>query len=127
MTATALVVTLVCLTGGAIVLWILASLRFSKGVESPKYSVLDVRSGYEIRKYDPYVVARTDMFGSYTTSSKRGFEIIANYFYGNNVSARSIIAKEASLVGSLEIRNEKIPMTTPVLSEKVTETEMQGK
>ncbi len=122
-----IVVTLTCLTAGAIALWLVVSLRFKSGVESPRYSVLGKKSGYEIREYDPYIVAKTDIYGSFSSSLNRGFGIIAEYIFGNNVSTRSAITKEASLADRLEITSEKIQMTAPVLSEKGTDLEMQGK
>ena len=56
MSAITVVVTFVCLAGGAIALWIVGSLRFTSGVERPKYSVLEERRGYEIREYEPISV-----------------------------------------------------------------------
>lgn len=127
MSAITVVVTFVCLAGGAIALWIVGSLRFTNGVERPKYSVLQKKGGYEIREYDPYIVAKTSMFGSFGRSLNQGFGIIANYIFGNNVRARSAMTEEVSPGSSPEITNEKIPMTAPVLSEKRTDLEIQGK
>ena len=127
MSGITIVVTLACLTVGAIALWIVVSLRFKSGVESPRYSVLGKKSGYEIREYDPYIVAKTDIYGSFSRSLNRGFGIIAEYIFGNNVSTRSDVTKEASLADRPEITSEQIPMTAPVLSEKETDLEMQGR
>ena len=127
MSAIMIIVALACLTGGAIALWVVGSLRFTSGVERPKYSVLDKKSGYEIREYEPYIVAKTELSGSFSRSLNRGFGIIANYIFGNNVRARSTVTQEASSTDGLEIRSEKIPMTAPVLSEKGRDREMQDK
>ena len=121
------IVILACFIGGAIALWVIGSLRFTAVVERPKYSVLDKKSGYEIREYEPYIVARTDVFGSFNRSLNGGFGIIANYIFGNNVSRRSEITKESSHARNQQIENEKIPMAAPVISEKATGLEMQGR
>ncbi len=120
-----------CLTGGVLIaLWIFGSRRFIRGIETPKYSVLDRKSGYEIREYEPYIVARTDVHGSFGGSLNQGFRIIADYIFGNNVSIRSAIMQETSSSRSQEsseIKGEKIPMTAPVISEKIHSLDMQGK
>ena len=120
-------VILTCIIGGAIALWVVGSFRFTAGIERPKYSVLDKKSGYEIREYEPYIVAKTDVFGSFNRSLNGGFGIIADYIFGNNVSRRSKIMQEASFSWNKEIANEKIPMTAPVISEKHTGLAMQGR
>jgi len=69
------------------------------GIKKPGYKVLQKKEGYEIRKYDPYIIAQTEVVGTPETGTNEGFKILASYIFGKN---REKI---------------KIPMTSPVLIE----------
>ncbi|MFC1845778.1 heme-binding protein, partial [Candidatus Dependentiae bacterium] len=36
------------------------------GLKEPAYKVLQKKDGYEIRRYDPYIIAHTALSGSYS-------------------------------------------------------------
>ncbi|KAF7838642.1 SOUL heme-binding family protein [Senna tora] len=65
-------------------------------LESPKYQILKRAANYEVRQYDPFIVAETN--GDKLSGSK-GFNNVAGYIFGKNSTA------------------EKIPMTTPVFTQ----------
>jgi hypothetical protein len=77
--------------------------------ESPKFHVLEKDGNIEIRLYAGYITAEVTVEGSdYKTAVENGFNILAGYIFGNNVSRQKIdmtIPVQAS---------QKIAMTTPV-------------
>jgi hypothetical protein len=96
----------------AFVLWTVGSLLAVRNIEEPKYTVLEKRNGYEIRQYESYIIAQTEVTGSYSGSLNQGFRVIADYIFGNNTSQSSI----AMTAPVLESTSEKIAMTVPVVS-----------
>jgi SOUL heme-binding protein len=96
-----------------IVLWTIGSYLVVRTIEKPTYRILEDQEGYEVREYQSYIVAETKVSGSRQEALKTGFQIIADYIFGNNVSKSSI----AMTVPVLESQSsEKISMTSPVLS-----------
>lgn len=81
-------------------------------LEEPSYEVVEKRSGYEIRRYDPYIVAEATVSGPYRDGLNDGFRIIADYIFGNN-TAQQKIAMTAPVVE--QPISEKIAMTVPVI------------
>ena len=65
-------------------------------LEEPKYAVLAEKAGYEVRDYEPYLVAEVDVRGQ--SADSRGFRTLAGYIFGDNQSS------------------EKMQMTAPVES-----------
>lgn len=95
-----------------LVLWSLGSYLVIRNVEKPAYTVVATRDGYEIREYQKYIVAETTVSGSRQEALGEGFQIIADYIFGNNVS-KSNISMTAPVLESQV--SEKISMTSPVL------------
>ena len=52
--------------------------------ESPDYYVIAKHDGYEIRHYEPYLVAETEVDGTFETSGNRAFRRLAGYIFGDN-------------------------------------------
>lgn len=67
-------------------------------LETPKYKVIKKEDPYEIRKYEPMIIARTRVSSDYKKATYTGFRRIANYIFGENK------------------KNMEIAMTAPVLS-----------
>jgi len=99
-------------------IWAIGSFVVIKNIEQPAYTVLEKRDGYEIRKYAPYIVAQTDVTGSYSTALGSGFSQVADYIFGNNTSKTKI----AMTSPVLESSSEKIAMTSPVLTTENNQT-----
>lgn len=79
--------------------------------ETPKYSVILKQKEIELRQYAGYIQAEVDTDGQgYKTAIENGFNILAGYIFGNNVS-RQKIEMTTPVQAS---RSEKIAMTTPV-------------
>ena len=93
-------------------IWAIGSYLVIKNLEEPSYTVLEKRNGYEIRQYDPYIIAETQVTGSYSDALNEGFRVVADYIFGNNTSKESI----SMTTPVLEESSEKIAMTTPVIN-----------
>jgi hypothetical protein len=96
-----------------LILWALGSYLVVRTIEKPAYTVLEKRDGYEIREYKSYIVAETKVRGDRKEALSAGFQIIADYIFGNNVSKKSIAMTAPVLETEV---SEKISMTSPVLS-----------
>jgi len=94
----------------AISFWTIGSYLAIMNLEEPAYTVLEKKSDYEIRLYEPYIIAQTQVAGSYQQALGQGFRQIADYIFGNNTSQTKI----AMTTPVLENTSEKIAMTVPV-------------
>lgn len=69
-------------------------------LEEPDFTVIAEFDEWELRLYDPYLVAETRVDGDLRQSGNRAFRILAGYIFGDNRPG------------------EKMSMTAPVLSER---------
>ena len=69
-------------------------------VEEPTYQILTSEAPFEHRRYPGFVVAETVLSGDFDTASRTGFQRIASYIFGDNVSDSG--------------NSRKIAMTAPV-------------
>ena len=85
-------------------IWIIGQYIYVKYfIEKPSYSVESKHDGYQIRQYEPYVVAST-VVPDNDQALNKGFSVVANYIFGGNT------------------QNNKVAMTSPVLDERTSET-----
>ena len=87
-------------------------------IEEPKYTVEKKTDVYEIRRYEPMLVAETTVSSEFETAGNQGFRILADFIFGNNVS-QTKIAMTAPVAQTKsetmpEKLSEKISMTAPV-------------
>jgi hypothetical protein len=97
--------------------WIVGSYVVIRNIEEPSYTVLEKRNGYEVREYNAYIVAQTNVSGEYSQALGEGFRIIADYIFGNNTTKTSI----AMTAPVLESSSQLIAMTVPVISQPASE------
>jgi len=83
----------------------------ASNVETPNYSVSSKSDNLEIREYGPTIVAEATVEGERDKAIQRGFRIIADYIFGNNLSS----AKVAMTAPVTQQSSEKIAMTAPVI------------
>ena len=53
-------------------------------IEEPEYEVLASTDYYEVRRYDSYIIAETDVEGTYKTAGNKAFRILAGNIFGDN-------------------------------------------
>ena len=79
--------------------------------ETPKYSVIKKQNEIEIRHYPAYIQAEVSVDErQYRSAIEKGFNVLAGYIFGNNISKQKI--EMTSPVQASQ--SEKIAMTTPV-------------
>jgi len=78
-------------------------------IEQPKFRVVAEYDQYEIREYEPYVVAETRVSGDQRSADNSGFGILAGYIFGKNKARPGVATVQRD--GA-----EKISMTAPVIS-----------
>jgi hypothetical protein len=87
-------------------------------IEEPSFEVVRKEGAMEIRKYAPFIVAQTWVQGDMDEASSRGFRLIADYIFGNNVAVgertAAKIAMTAPVTMAPEAASQKIAMTAPV-------------
>ncbi|MDC1506657.1 heme-binding protein [Oceanospirillaceae bacterium] len=92
-------------------------------IEEPKYTVIEASEKFELRAYNPMIVAETRVGGDMDDAGTAGFKVIANYIFGNNTSSESPsdTANESAknkikmtAPVSMKLESEQINMTAPV-------------
>lgn len=84
-------------------------------IEEPKYEVLGSTVDYEVRRYDSYIVAETDVEGTYKTAGNKAFRILAGYIFGDNQASEKM-AMTAPVESRPADESVKMKMTAPVAS-----------
>lgn len=83
---------------GTRLLWIIPALiiigaatwsQTVSNVEQAKYQVVSSQGDIEVRLYPPMIVAEAEVTGDRKEAMNEGFRIIADYIFGNNISAVS--------------------------------------
>lgn len=82
----------------------------AKAVEEPAHETLVKDGKYEIRQYEPTIVAEVEITGDMRRAGNSGFRPLADFIFGNN-TARSKIDMTAPVT---RVKSEKIAMTAPV-------------
>ena len=91
--------------------------NISMAIEEPKYNLIDQETPFEIRKYDPVLIAEVFVEGSRDEASNKGFRLIADFIFGNNEGSQKEsqkIAMTAPVVVEPTNDSKKIAMTAPV-------------
>ena len=84
--------------------------------EMPKYEVMIDEQPYELRKYEPYTVAEVTVYeDDLDKAQRRGFKILADYIFGNNIARNSERRKMRMKEGESVPLSEEVSMTGPVL------------
>jgi len=79
--------------------------------ETPQYFVIRKHNEIEIRQYPAYIQAEVDIDEKqYKSAIEKGFNVLAGYIFGNNVSKQKIDMTSPVQAS----QSEKIAMTTPV-------------
>jgi hypothetical protein len=95
-------------------LWVLSGYLPTRNIAMPTYTVVASKPGYEIRAYDPYVIAETPQSAGPGPS---GFKRLFEYITGNNTGGSKLPMTAPVLKSETEV-GEKIAMTAPVLKKE---------
>ena len=86
--------------------------------EEPEYTILNQVDDFELRRYDPQIVAQIWVTGDQKQAGNKGFKILADYIFGNN-TAPSGGSSKISMTAPVKMQPQngtsaKIAMTAPV-------------
>ena len=87
-------------------------------IERAKYTVVEKEGSFELRQYEPYIVAETIVEGDFDEVGNEGFRRLFDYISGKNRKQQSI---SMTAPVSQEAESEKISMTAPVNQVRVGE------
>jgi hypothetical protein len=81
-------------------------------IEEPAYEVLLETKYYELRRYQPYIVAEVDVDESFKQAGNSAFRVLAGYIFGDNEPQQKM-----AMTAPVESRQgERMNMTAPVTS-----------
>ena len=90
--------------------------------EEPKYKLIEKSGDFELRQYHPMLIAEVLVDGNMNQASSKGFRLIADYIFGNNITKTGSSRKiNMTAPVTIEPISEKISMTKPVTLEKVSD------
>jgi hypothetical protein len=83
-------------------------------IETPEYQVVETYPNFELRRYEPYLVAETRVTGGFDEVGGEAFRVLADYIFGNN-RARTEMAMTAPVnQRAASEEGERLAMTAPV-------------
>ncbi|MEM1197029.1 MAG: heme-binding protein [Pseudomonadota bacterium] len=98
--------------------------QYRDSSEEPAYAVVASEDAFELRDYEPMIVAEVTHAGSRRQASGRSFRRLAAYIFGQDrPDGGEAIAMTAPVLQERIDQNQKIAMTAPVLQEE-TETDL---
>ncbi len=88
-------------------------------IEEPRYEVSISQAPFELRHYAPILIAQTIVEGDMDAASNKGFRLIADFIFGNNLAVDSEQAAKIAMTApvTVEPQSSKIAMTAPVTIE----------
>lgn len=84
-------------------------------VEQPQYQVIHTEKPFEIRLYEPVIIAEAAVKGERKAAISEGFSILADYIFGNN----SVNEKVSMTAPVGQQQSQKISMTAPVSQQAI--------
>jgi hypothetical protein len=88
--------------------------RVAMAIEQAEYSVLDTHDELELRRYEPQILAETEVDGDFGEAGNVAFRRLFAYIRGDNRSRTKI---DMTAPVTQETASEKIAMTAPVTTE----------
>jgi len=86
-------------------------------IEEPKYTIIEKNDTFEIREYAPYIVAQTEVKGTFDEMGGKAFRILVKYISGENQKQSKITMTAPVTQESITKEGQKIKMTAPVIQE----------
>ncbi len=90
-----------------------------RDIEVPSHTVVKSQDAFELRDYQPMIVAEVSHSGSRREASSRSFRRLAAYIFGQDrPNGGDKIAMTSPVLQDKVDQNEKIAMTSPVLQDE---------
>lgn len=90
--------------------------------EEALFSSLAVDGDYEIRLYEPIIIAQTAVSGKYTTATRTGYNRLTSYVSGNNLAKQTVSVNPPISVVTNERKQPKVELTLPYYEEYIDGT-----
>ena len=97
-----------------IVFMLLLTVGAAFAYEQPKYEIVKIYDGFELRRYAPYIVAETVVTGKFDDAGNKAFRILFRYISGDNLKKTEIPMTAPGNQSPATESGEKIEMTAPV-------------
>jgi len=99
-----------------------SGMESAMAIEEPHYDVVTSQGPFELRHYAPSLIAQTVVNGDMDAASNKGFRLIADYIFGNNLAAGTDQAAKIAMTAPVtaQPQSSKIAMTAPVTSEPLS-------
>jgi len=78
------------LAQAASILSIVLTMPNAQAIEEPAYSVVQKNEVFEVRKYEPYLVAEVLVPGPASEAGNQGFNLLGGYIFGKNKGERKL-------------------------------------
>ena len=101
------------LLGALVALWAGYTQFYEGNLGQPSYSVTSDLDGIEYRRYEPFVIASTQMEQQGRAGLNSGFRVLAGYIFGGNQPGERLAMTAPVL--QQKSPGESLPMTAPVL------------
>jgi len=103
-------------------------MKSAMAIEEPPYEVRISQAPFELRHYAPTLIAQTIVDGDMDEASNKGFRLIADFIFGNNLAVGSEQAAKIAMTApvTVEPQSSKIAMTAPVTIEPQSGTVPAG-
>lgn len=89
--------------------------------EEALFSTLAVDENFELRLYEPLIIAQTASEGSYLSATRAGYQRLTDYVSGNNLAAQTVsVNSPITLVAGA--KTPKIELTVPYYEEYLDDT-----
>ena len=95
----------------------LVFLNSSMAADEPEFNLIFKDKNFEIRQYKPKILAQISVSGDFDDASSKGFKILADFIFGNNISASGSSKIDMTTPVVMEPLSKLIEMTTPILTE----------
>ena len=98
----------------------------TQALEQPKYAVVQSNPVYEIRKYEPYIVAEVVVPGPESEAGGQAFSLLGGYIFGKNKGERKlemtapVVQTPVTSSSSAPATSTKIEMTAPVVQTPIS-------
>jgi len=91
-------------------------------IEEPEFNIIEQHEDYDIRQYEPYLVAEVAVNEPFKKAGNTAFGILADYIFGANTSATKM-AMTAPVESQDMDSGTRMKMTAPVLSSQEAQEE----
>lgn len=100
--------------------WVMLAIMMGMGnamaTEEAEYRVIRQDNRFELREYEPHIIAETLVDGDFDEAGSKAFGRLFKYISGNNTTSQNI---EMTAPVSQQAEGEKIDMTSPVGQQRV--------